>query len=86
MLPEKPRPPLLENLPPFGTKKAPWVEEMLLFVVFDANHAFPRLSCRNHIGFHTIAARGRQAEISWFFNFFSKIGEDDFLPVHQRMT
>jgi hypothetical protein len=51
---------------------------MLLFVVFDANHAFPRLSCRNHMGFHTIGARGKQEEISGFFNFFSKIGYDDF--------
>jgi hypothetical protein len=35
------------------------------------------------MGFHTIEARGRQEEISVFFNFFSKIGYDDFLPVHQ---
>jgi len=56
---------------------------MLLFVVFDANHAFPRLSCRNHMGFHTTEGRGRQEEITGFFNFFSKIGYDDFLPVHQ---
>jgi hypothetical protein len=34
------------------------------------------------MGFHTIGARGKQEEISGFFNFFSKIGYDDFLPVH----
>jgi hypothetical protein len=43
---------------------------MLLFVVFDANHAFPRLSCCNHMGFHTIEGGGRQEEITGFFNFF----------------
>jgi hypothetical protein len=84
MLPEQPRPPLLQYLPPFGAQKASWVEEMLLFVVFDTNHAFPRLSCRNHMGFHTIAGHRRQGENIRFFNFFRKIGLDDFLPVHQN--
>jgi hypothetical protein len=42
------------------------------------------------MGFHTIKAHGRQGKITGFINFFSKIGYDDFLPVHQnsdcRMT